>query len=84
MKPYENLHIDIISQQPSPLSQKISKGKALMRLTTRFIDFSPNKSPKVDPETFEYWYHESKNYLKQVFSFLSLIPLIFCLFFKLK
>ena len=81
MNPYENLHIDILSQQASPVSQNFGKVKAFMRLTTKFADISPNRSPKIDPETYEYWYHESKKYLKQVIFFFQ-SPFSFVCFYK--
>jgi len=61
----EKLNIDL-TLSPSPqINATNLKIKGLMKANVKLFDVSPKKL-KQDPEAYEFWYAESKKFLRQV------------------
>ena len=61
----EKLNIDL-TLSPSPqINATNLKIKGLMKANVKLFDVSPKKL-KQDPEDYEFWYAESKKFLRQV------------------
>ena len=65
----DSLYIEL--SQPTPVSNNSLKIRGLMKANMRLLELSPGKkSPKHDPESYEFWYFEAKKYIRQVEFFL--------------